>query len=250
MTLADSEITEDAVLGGRLHLRQPRRGHRVGHDAILLAAATGGAYGERVIDLGAGVGSAGLALARRVPGLRVTLVEIDKAMCELARQNVVLNRFEERVDIVRGDARHLDLPPATADRVLMNPPFNDPAKQNVSPHASRALAHMADPDTLRSWAKSAARVLKPQGILTLIWRADGLTDVLDALAAEFGAVVVLPVHPRPGVPAIRVLVRAQKGGEAPLALLPGLELNDVKGKPSAAAEAVLRGAEALPLAKF
>ncbi len=143
---------------------------------------------------------------------------------------------------------HLDLPPATADRVLMNPPFNDPAKQNVSPDASRALAHAADPDTLRSWAKSAARLLKPQGILTLIWRADGLADVVNALAADFGALVVLPVHPRPGVPAIRVLVRAQKSGQAPLALLPGLELNDANGKPSAAAEAVLRGAEALPLA--
>ena len=248
MALADPDITEDAVLGGRLRLRQPRRGHRVGHDAILLAAATAGAYGERAIDLGAGVGSAGLALARRIPGLRVTLVEIDKALCELARQNVVLNRFEERVDIVRADAGHLDLPPATADRVLMNPPFNDPTKQNVSPDASRARAHTADPDTLRSWAKSAARVLKPQGILTLIWRADGLAGAVSALAPDFGALVVLPVHPRPGVAAIRVLVRAQKGGQAPLALLPGLELNDANGKPSAAAEAVLRGAEALPLA--
>ena len=248
MALADPDITEDAVLGGSLHLRQPRRGHRVGHDAILLAAASGGAYGERAIDLGAGVGSAGLALARRVPGLLVTLVEIDKALCELARQNVILNRFEERVDIIRADAGHLDLPPATADRVLMNPPFNDPTRQNISPDASRALAHTADPDTLRSWAKSAARLLKPQGTLTLIWRADGLADVVNALAADFGTLVVLPVHPRPGVPAIRVLVRAQKSGQAPLALLPGLELNDANGKPSAAAEAVLRGAEALPLA--
>jgi tRNA1(Val) A37 N6-methylase TrmN6 len=229
-------------------LRQPRRGHRVGHDAILLAAATGGGYREQAIDLGAGVGSAGLALARRIPGLHVTLVEIDQALCELARQNVILNRFEERVDIVGADAGHLDLPPASADRVLMNPPFNDPVKQNVSPDASRARAHMADPATLRSWAKSAARLLKPQGVLTLIWRADGLADVLNALAADFGALVVLPVHPRPGMPAIRVLMRAQKSGQAPLALLPGLELNDANGKPSAAAEAVLRGAEPLPLA--
>jgi tRNA1(Val) A37 N6-methylase TrmN6 len=130
----------------------------------------------------------------------------------------------------------------------MNPPFNDPARQNVSPDASRAQAHMASPDTLRTWTKSAARLLNPQGILTLIWRADGLADVLNALASDFGALIVLPVHPRPGVPAIRVLVRAQKNGQAPLGLLPGLELNDANGRPSAAAEAVLRSAQALPLA--
>ncbi len=70
---AESEFTEDAVLGGRLTLRQPRRGHRVGHDAILLAAATDARAGELAVELGAGVGAAGLALARRVAGLRVTL---------------------------------------------------------------------------------------------------------------------------------------------------------------------------------
>ena len=58
------------MLGGRLRLRQPLSGHRVGHDAILLAAATGGRAGELAVDLGAGVGAAGLALAARVAGAR------------------------------------------------------------------------------------------------------------------------------------------------------------------------------------
>ncbi|HEY5217436.1 MAG TPA: methyltransferase, partial [Pseudolabrys sp.] len=80
-TLATSE---DAVLGGRLLLRQPLRGHRVGHDAILLAAATGGRAAEQAVDLGAGVGAAGLALGVRVGGLNVTLIEIDEALCRLA----------------------------------------------------------------------------------------------------------------------------------------------------------------------
>ena len=57
------ETSDDAVLGGRLRLRQPLRGHRVGHDAILLAAATAAQAGEHAVDLGAGVGAAGLALA-------------------------------------------------------------------------------------------------------------------------------------------------------------------------------------------
>ena len=71
------ETTDDAVLGGRLRLKQKKRGHRVGHDAILLAAATSAKAGDRVVDFGAGVGAAGLALAVRVPEVDVTLVEID-----------------------------------------------------------------------------------------------------------------------------------------------------------------------------
>ena len=77
----------DAVLGGRLRLRQPLKGHRVGHDAILLAAATGARAGEHAVDLGAGVGAAGLALAARVAGLKVTLVEIDETLGMLAAEN-------------------------------------------------------------------------------------------------------------------------------------------------------------------
>jgi len=53
-----SETTDDAVLGGRLRLTQKKRGHRVGHDAILLAAVTDARPGDRVVDFGAGVGAA------------------------------------------------------------------------------------------------------------------------------------------------------------------------------------------------
>jgi tRNA1(Val) A37 N6-methylase TrmN6 len=89
--------------------------------------------------------------------------------------------------------------------------------------------------------------LRPSGAVTLIWRADGLDDVLAALAAGYGALSVLPIHPRPGAAAIRVLVRAAKDRDGPLTLLPGLVLADAVGKPTVQAEAVLREGAALTL---
>ena len=135
-------------------------------------------------------------------------------------------------------------------RVLMNPPFNDPVRQRASPDRGRRLAHAGARGTLGGWIKTAARLLRPRGTLTLIWRADGLADVLEVLAAGFGAVIVLPVHPKPDEPAIRVLVRAAKASRAPLAVLPGLVLNDRSGLPTQEAEAVLRAGTALPLAQI
>ena len=85
MTDPAGELTEDAFLGGQLRLRQRKSGHRAGHDAVLLAAATPARSGHRVIDFGAGVGAAGLALARRVAGVELVLVEIDAELAELAR---------------------------------------------------------------------------------------------------------------------------------------------------------------------
>src|SRR5438128_335218 len=251
-----AETTQDAVLGGRLALRQPRHGHRVGHDAILLAAATQARPGERAVDLFAGVGAAGLALALRVPRLDVTLVEIDPALVTLARDNIARNDLSDRARAVELD---VDAPvrefsaagisAASADRVLMNPPFNDPLRQRASPQAGRRLAHAAPHGQLTAWAGVASRLLKPNGVLTLIWRADALAQALDALAGRFGAIALLPVHPRPDAAAIRVLLRAVKSSRAPLRLLPGLVLADAAGRPTAEAEAVLRENAELPLAE-
>lgn len=247
------ETSEDAVLGGRLRLRQPLRGHRVGHDAILLAAATGGRASEQAVDLGAGVGAAGLALAARVGGLEVTLVEIDDGLCALAAENTRLNRLDDRVRVLLADAENpqalvaAGLSPVSVDRVLMNPPFNDAKRQNVSPDPRRRLAHAGQPGLLARWVATATQLLKPQGVLTLIWRADGLGEVLDALSGEFGDIAVLPVLPRPEAAAIRVLVRAVRGAHGARRDYPALLLNDATGRPTAAAEAVLRGGDTLSI---
>ena len=241
-----AEITEDAVLGGRLRLRQPKRGHRVGHDAMLLAAATPGRAGEHAIDLGAGVGGAGLALAHRVEGLRLTLIEIDPTLAVLARENVELNGLAERVAVTTGDVADLNL--EDADRILMNPPFNNPARAQSSPDLAKRRAHMAADDTLEVWTGAAARLLRPGGTLTMIWRADGLVDVETALRAAFGHVLILPVFPRDGAEAIRVLVRAERGAVQAREVLPGLVLADPAGRPTSAAEAILREGKTLPLA--
>jgi tRNA1(Val) A37 N6-methylase TrmN6 len=245
----------DAVLGGRLKLRQPLKGHRVGHDAILLAAATDGRAGEHAVDFGAGVGGAGLALARRVEGLRVTLLEIDPSLATLAAENATLNKLDGRVRALTCDVEDMaalaanGLTAGSADRVLMNPPFNDARRQQVSPEPRRRLAHVADPGLLERWLVSASAVLKAGGVLTMIWRAEALAQVRAALAPAFGDLAVLPIHPRAGLPPIRVLVWARKGGGASATELPGLVLNGPDGKPSADAEAVLRGGKPLPLSE-
>ena len=248
-----ADVTEDAALGGRLILRQPRKGHRVGHDAILLAAACSVRPRERLIELGAGVGAAGLAVAHRVDALALTMIEIDPVLAALARDNAERNGLAECTRVVCLDATAspegfaaADISAAAADHVLMNPPFN--AAHNPSPDRSRRLAHAGTPDMLRQWIETAARLLRPAGVLTLIWRADGLEKVLAALPGEFGAPAILPVHPKPNAAAIRVLVRAVKESGAPLALLPGLLLADEGGRPTREAGAVLREGATLPLA--
>src|SRR5215470_11954016 len=100
MTDLRRECTEDAFLGGRLRLRQLKAGHRAGHDAMLLAASTSARAGQRVVDLGAGVGAAGLAVARRVAGIGLVLVEIDAMLAGLARSNAATNAIDADVIVL------------------------------------------------------------------------------------------------------------------------------------------------------
>jgi tRNA1(Val) A37 N6-methylase TrmN6 len=253
---ADGETSEDAILGGRLRVRQPLRGHRVGHDAVLLSAATRALATESAIELGAGVGAAGFAIAARAPGMKVTLVEIDPVLCALAKHNARLNKLDDRVTVIGADAGSTDslrsagVSPESYGRVLMNPPFHDARRHNVSPDPGRRLAHAADAGLLRRWIASAAWLLKADGVLTLIWRADSLDDVAEALQPVFKAVAVLFVHPREGAPPVRALVRAAKGGGVQRKSYPPLILNDDEGRPTPAAEAILREGMTLQIAEM
>jgi tRNA1(Val) A37 N6-methylase TrmN6 len=252
MSDAAAAISEDGFLGGRLRLYQPRSGHRAGHDAILLAAATAARPGNQVADLGAGVGAAGLALARRVEGIALTLVELDSGLAELARRNAAANAIPADVAVldVTADAAAFaaaGLRPDSVDVVLTNPPFNDLARHRASPDRARATAHMATPATLEVWVHAARRILRSGGELTMIWRADGLAEVLAALSRGFGSLVVQPVHGEPGKPAIRLLVRAVKGGRAPTKILAAVMLADASGAPNREVAAVLAGQGALAL---
>jgi len=237
------EVTEDAVLDGRVKLRQPARGYRAGVDAALLAAACDAADGARVIEAGCGAGAALLAAAMRRAGARFLGVERDPAAAALARENVGLNGLEGRVEIVEGDVatRFSGLGLEPFDAALANPPFFDDPDALRGPAAERRGAWLAD-DGLAAWTGFLSKSVREGGTITVIHRADRLGDLLALLGEKAGSFQVRPVHPYADAPAKRVLVRAVKTGKAPLKLLPPLVLHSRDGgQHTEEAEAILRG---------
>jgi tRNA1(Val) A37 N6-methylase TrmN6 len=205
-----------------------------------------------VADLGAGAGAAGLAVARRVGDIDLVLVEIDETLAGLARVNADANALAAEVIVLDVESAAdaftaANLHPDSVDIVLMNPPFNDAARHHASPDQARASAHVADTETLERWIHAGRRLLKSGGALTLIWRADGLSEVLAALGRGFGSLVMLPVHSDAAKPAIRVLIRAIKGGRAPTRILASLLLKDESGVPNKQVADMLAEGGVLPL---
>lgn len=243
---SSAPVTDDCLLDGRVRLTQPAEGYRAAIDPVLLAAAVPARTGEHIFDLGSGVGSAALCLLARVPAVRVTCIEIQPNLADLARRNADHNQVSDRVSIIEQDVRDVcSNQGGLADHVMANPPFL-PLKRAAPTHRMD-YATVEVTATLAEWVSTALNLVRPKGSVTFIQRADRLDALLAALRPSAGGIIVCPLWPKAGVPAKRVLVRARKGVATPLSLTPGLILHGDDSTYTPEAEEILRHAAPLDL---
>jgi tRNA1(Val) A37 N6-methylase TrmN6 len=241
-------IVETAFFNRRLRLRQRANGYRAGTDAVLLAASAPFDPGPVVVDVGAGVGAVGLALAMRAPMARVLLVESDPDAVELARQNLALNALDLRGQVfstnvlVAAERRAAGLGDGTASLVLTNPPFFEDGTVSRSPINAKGSAHILRKGTdLGSWIAACLALAEAGGMFAMVHRPEALPKILSACEGRLGAVTIKPVHARSREPAIRVLVRGIKGSRTPLSIAFPLILHTPDGRFTEEAEAIHRG---------
>lgn len=245
----DLPLSEDALLSGRIRLRQPIRGYRVAIDPVLLAAAVPATAGDSVLDIGCGVGAASLCLAARVEDCRIIGLDAQRALVRLANDNAALNDLGHRVEAIAGDLLRPPprLAPGSFAHVMANPPFLERGAATVPLDAGKAAANVEGDADLAAWLDFALAMLRPKGSLTIIHRADRMEHLLAGLAGRAGEIVIFPLWAGAGKPAKRLILRARKGVATPTRLSPGLVLHEADGRFTAAADAVLRDAAALVL---
>ena len=207
---------DDGFLGGRLRIAQPAQGYRAGADAVMLAAACPARAGQAVLELGCGAGVALLCLGARVPDLALTGLELQPAYAALAQRNAQANAIPAR--ILTGDLTRMPaaLRAESFDHVIANPPYF--LGGTVAPDSGRGTARHED-TPLDDWIGAGLRRLRQGGEITLIQRADRLGAILAALGDKAGAIKILPISPRAGREAGRVIVTARKGARSALRLL-------------------------------
>jgi tRNA1(Val) A37 N6-methylase TrmN6 len=238
--MAELEITEDALLGGRIRIRQPKRGYRVNVDTLLLAAAVEARDGMRLMEAGSGVGAALLAVAVRNENVTLVGVERDQNIASISRENVAANGMSTRIEIVTGDVLGHEANRDVFDGVFVNPPFDEEG-EGRAPAETRRYAHVADA-SLDKWIAALADRLTGGAALTMIHRATKTPEILSALDGRLGGAELIPIRPREGEAAKRVIVRARKGARAPFKLCPEIVMHDASGaKYTPEIEAVLRG---------
>lgn len=243
------ECSIDDFLGGRIKIKQPIEGYRAAMDPVLLAAALPAITKGRVLDLGGGVGTAGLCYLSRVDGPDLVSLEMDPELAQLARENAAANDLAARVQVVTGDLMKVRddlLTPNGFEAVLTNPPYLKAGHADRSPNAIKDRANMESSADLKEWLAYSLRMLKQKGRLAVIHRADRLDEILSLLQGKVGELTIIPLWPRQGREAKRVIVTGRKSVKGPTRLTAGLILHPDDGERyTPEATAILRDGGAL-----
>lgn len=250
--MIDNEVIETTLLNGRVKLLQPKLGFHASIDTIFLAAAAPVKERMNMLDVGCGVGSAGLCVLTRAKNIHLTGIDIQGDLIDLAMQNAALNGLSEHTRFVQGDIRHEKLVTDNDFQVvLMNPPYQEGGTHTPSPTRNKALSHgeEASGATLEDWVKYAHKKLKQAGTLVMIHRADRMSEIVAVLERRrwFGSLVIYPLFSRAGDDAKRVIIRARKERFAPMVLKTGMVIHETDGKYTGGAQSVLSAAEALQI---
>ena len=234
------------VLNHKVRLLQAESGFRTSLDSVFVAAACPAGEGDRILDLGAGVGGASFCLLWRVAGSHVTGLEIQPSHVELASRNIALNNAEGRAKFIQADIRAWRSP-ERFDHIICNPPYLDAGTYTPSQleERAKALGHDDEKITVQDWIDAGFHNLKPGGSMTMIHRADYTDKIFQALGRKFGAIEIIPLYPKAGKEAVRVIVRALKDRRTPSKILPAIILHDVDGSYSETADGILRDGAAI-----
>ena len=241
--LIREDETVETLFGGRLKVLQKKKGYRYAIDSVLLAHFVDLKEGERVLEIGAGSGVISLVLAYLNPSVRVTGLEIQESLAGMAGRSVKLNRLEDRVEIIHGDARNAggQRSAQSYDVVVFNPPYRKVGSGRVNPREEKALARHEVEGSVTDFLEVSRHALKAGGRVYLIYPCSRMVLALHRMRSErLEPKKLRTVHSMPGSRGDFILVEGLKGGGEELSVLPPLFLYDRDGEYSKELKAMFR----------
>ena len=222
-----NEFTKDSFLGGGIRIWQPKKGYRAGIDPILLAASVNVSAGQKVLDLGCGVGTASFAIGYRVKNVELYGIEIQKVFADLADLNSKENGIEFQVECANISKLSSNITSKNFDHVIANPPYFDRKSSVRGINVSKEKS-FGDTLPISEWLKVAAKRAKPKGFVHFIVRSDRLMEIFTNMPNSLGSLVITPVISRKNENAKLTILHAKKNGRAGFIISSPIVLHPLK----------------------
>ena len=222
-----NEFTKDSFLGGGIRIWQPKKGYRAGIDPILLAASVNVNAGQKVLDLGCGVGTASFAIGYRVKNVELYGIEIQKVFADLADLNSKENGIEFQVECTNISNLSSNITSKNFDHVIANPPYFDRKSSVRGINVSKEKS-FGDTRPISEWLKVAAKRAKPKGFVHFIVRSDRLMEIFTNMPNSLGSLVITPVISRKNENAKLTILHAKKNGRAGFVISSPIVLHPLK----------------------
>jgi 16S rRNA (guanine1207-N2)-methyltransferase len=181
MIQPDEDIT---ILGevGR-DIIQKKKGFRFSVDAVILADFFQGKKTGKVLEIGTGTGIISVLLSDRKEIEKITALEVQPEMAELAEKNVKRNSLEGRIEVVLGDVKNMKAG-NVYDYIISNPPYMPLDGKKINLHDNKALSRHEINLTLEELVKNAKRLLKPRGQFFMVHRTYRFSEISGVLEKE------------------------------------------------------------------
>lgn len=234
--MTEQSFTNDFILNGKISIQQPKKGYRVAIDPIILASFVQTKANQTVLDVGCGVGAIALILKYRNSSLKITAIDIDEKMCELCRNNSEKNNLELEVEHIGIEKMKRNR--SGYDHIVTNPPFFEKRMSHISEKKMFANFETIE---LSEWIRCCLKLLKEKGTFSMIHNASRLGEIFTVISDKLGDISVIPIYPKNGSDAIRVIIRGTKGSRGHTKIKNGLILHCDNGKYTTEAQRILSG---------
>ncbi len=230
--LFDNERIDDLQYKG-LKIIQKKDGFCFGVDAVLLANFAEVKKGDKIIDLGTGTGIIPILLAGKTEASKITGLEIQHDMAEMAQRSVCMNNLQDRAEIVCGDIKESlqYFSPSSFNIVVTNPPYMNSGGGLVNPQDMKAISRHEIMCNLEDVIKASSRLLMPGGQFVMVHRPERLVDIIVLMRNySIEPKYMRFVHPSPYKKSNIILVKGFRGGKPQLKMMPPLYVYDENGE--------------------
>ncbi|MBR2634630.1 MAG: methyltransferase [Clostridia bacterium] len=219
-------------LDGTHRIYQYRNGFSFGTDAVLLAGMIRCRRGSIGVELGTGTGIIPLLLSIHKEFQKIYALEIQPEYARLAEENIAINGFSERVEVVCGDLKEAArLVPSPCDFVFSNPPYMKENTGKTADDPGRRIARHEVMCNVDDVCRSASSLLQDKGEFFCVYRFSRLTELFRAMQKyQLEPKNLILVTPKKSSPPELILVRSVKGAKPYLRTRPVLILQDENGE--------------------